>query len=149
MKSKNKKLRKISDILSWISTILLIIPTIILWWFVGKTETIILITALVGIIIIINISTIIINKIYDKKVVESVPLMKHRLNKFLTQSIFFFAIGFPLFIDSWKKGFSNSLIQLGISVFFILMGEIIYVGYVKRDKIIENQLIKQNNKNKK
>ena len=135
---KNKKinLNKLSNFFTWFSLITLAIATILLWIIVGKTNTIILITSLVGVIFLINLSTLITNKIYKKEIFESVDLLKHRSNKFLTQSIFFFGVGLPLFIDSWRNNFSN-MAQLYISIGLIFIGDIIYVCYLKRDKLIE------------
>lgn len=139
-KKKSQRLLKISNIASWTSIILLIIPTIILWLILGPTKVVVSISYMIGILILINISTIIVNKQSQKKINESLPLMNHRMNKYLVTSLFFFGIGITIFIDAFNKGFLNSIAELTISVFFILIGDFIYLEYQKRDRIIESKL---------
>jgi len=146
---KEENIQRISNILSIISLIFLIIPTIILWIIIGKTDTIVFITLLVGILALMDISIFMTNKYSKKKIFESIPLMKHRMTKFLTHSIFYFGIGLSLLLDAWKNGFRNNQFQLIISVIILFIGILIYdVGYLRRDKLIEEKLIKQNNINK-
>lgn len=147
MKTEDK-IQKISNTLSIISLIFLIIPTILLWIIIGKTSTIIFVTLLVGIIALIDTSIIITNKYQKKQIYESIPLMKHRMNRFSTQSIFFFGIGLPLLFDSWNKGFKENQFQLIISIILLFIGLLIYdLGYLRRDNLIEKILIKQNKDN--
>ena len=150
-KQKNNFNLRLSNILTSVSLFFLIIPTIILWIFVGVTKIIMGITVLVSLLILMDISTLIINKFYKKKINESIPLMKHRMNKFLTQAIFFFSIGLPLFIASWLNGgFIENIIQTAISIIFILVGGLFYeIGYIRRDNFIERTLIKDNKRNTK
>lgn len=146
---KNKILL-INDALSIISLIFLIIPTIVLWWLIGGTPNIKFITILVGVIVLIDISTLITNYFSKKRIMESVPLMKYRMNKFLVNSIFFFGIGLPLLIEVWQKGLQRNVPQFIISILFLFVGLLMYeIGYQRRDKIIEKELIKENRRNKK
>jgi len=84
------------------------------------------------------------------KLEESIPLMKHRMNKSLTSSILFFSVGVPIFIDAYYKGLLQNVLELLISLALISIGMIIYfVTYAPRDKHIEEELIKRNKRNKK
>lgn len=139
-KKKSRLLLKVSNIASWTSIILLIIPTIILWIILGPTKMVASISYIIGILILINISTIIVNKQSQKKINESLSLMSYRMNKYLATSLFFFGIGIAIFIGAFNKGFLNSIAELTISVFFILIGDFIYIEYQKRDRIIESKL---------
>jgi hypothetical protein len=143
-KEEKKKIRRISNILSILSLVFLIIPTIILWVVIGKTSIIIFITILVGVIALIDVSIFITNRYSKKKLLESIPLMKHRMNKFLTHSSFYFGVGLPLFFDAWIRGFKENPAQLIISIIILFAGILIYdIGYLRRDKLIEEKLIKQ------
>jgi len=148
MKKHKNLSTKISCIALWISIIFLIIGIIPLWIFIGKTKMMVSISVLVGILIVMNISTLIQNKISKKKVIESAPLMKHRMNRYLTISLFLLGIGVAIFIDTWNKGFLDNLPELIIAVFFIIIGEFTHLEYNKRNLLVEKRLIRKNKKNK-
>jgi uncharacterized membrane protein len=125
--------------LNWVSLTVLLVSTILLWIFTKKTDLLLIITALVGLILLINITNYFIDKRKDKEVKESLKVIKYKINKYLAHSVFFFGIGIPLFIDSWIKGFDNNLLKVSLSVILVIIGMIYYSEYERRESYILNE----------
>jgi len=102
------------------------------------------VTAIIGILIITSILTIILNWKTGKNSKESIPLKDLRMNRGLTNSLFWFGVGIPLFIESMRVGFTKNLIIGIISILVLLIGIYQYeINYKKREIFLEKIFIRK------
>lgn len=140
---------KVGIILNLLSLFFFIAFSLGLLFFVAISPPIIAILNLTLFLTIIPLVNLIYIFKKDIKINESMPLMRHRMNKYLTISIFCFSIGVPLLIDAYVKGgFLGNTVQTNFALSIIIFGLISWsFGYLRRDNIIEFELIRKNKMN--
>ncbi|MBI2629668.1 hypothetical protein HYW76_01065 [Candidatus Pacearchaeota archaeon] len=135
-----------SVILNVFSAIFLIIAEYLLISGVkDKTKLTIYLIIMLLILIFINLVNLLTILFYEKyKISESIELMKFRMNKNLNLSLLLLGVGIPLFIVSWSVGFLDNIFITITSIILSLVGSFLWeVGYVRRSKILEMRLLKE------
>jgi hypothetical protein len=121
MKNK-KRVGKVSNGFAISSIILLIIAFGLLWIFTKKNNNLYITTLFAGILIIIDIITICLNKKYNETLNESNPLISLRMNKSFNHALFYWGIGIPLLIDALSNGLIDNWVRGLISSMLIILG---------------------------